>query len=43
LANPFNIQFQNCTEFTLDLINAAIYQTKDIAQLKANAKAYFTT
>ncbi len=41
LANPFNSQFQNCTEFTLDLINAAIYQTKDIKQLKANAKAYF--
>ncbi|MCJ8274630.1 MAG: DUF2145 domain-containing protein [Psychrosphaera sp.] len=41
LANPFNSQFQNCTEFTLDLLNAAIYQTKNIAQLKANAKAYF--
>jgi hypothetical protein len=41
LANPFNSQFQNCTEFTLDLINAAIYQTKNILQLKANAKAYF--
>lgn len=42
LANPFNSQFQNCTEFTLDLLNAAIYQTDDIKQLKANSKAHFT-
>ncbi|MDP5031572.1 MAG: DUF2145 domain-containing protein [Paraglaciecola sp.] len=42
LANPFNSQFQNCTEYTLDLLNAAIYQTTDIQKLKANASAYFT-
>lgn len=42
LANPFNTQYQNCTEHTLDIINSAIYQTNDIAQLKANTKAYFT-
>jgi len=41
IANPFNDQFQNCTEHTLDVINAAIYQTTDINRLKANAKAYF--
>lgn len=42
LANPLNARFQNCTEYTLDLLNAAIYQTTDVAKLKANAKAYFT-
>jgi len=41
IANPFNKQFQNCTEHTLDVINAAIYQTTDIDRLKANAQAYF--
>ena len=42
LANPMNAELQNCTEHTLDMLNAAIYQTTDIAKLKANTKAYFT-
>ncbi|GAC14614.1 DUF2145 domain-containing protein [Aliiglaciecola lipolytica] len=41
IANPFNNRFQNCTEYTLDLLNAAIYDTQDVAQLKVNAKAHF--
>jgi Uncharacterized protein conserved in bacteria len=41
IANPFNSTLQNCTEYTLDLLNAAIYQTTDREQLKENAKAYF--
>ncbi len=41
IANPFNTKFQNCTEHTLDMLNAAIYQTTDTKRLKANAKAYF--
>jgi len=41
LANPFNDRYQNCTEYTLDVINAAIYQTDDYQQLKANTKAHF--
>ncbi len=41
LANPFNADYQNCTEHTLDVINAAIYQTTDYEQLKANTKAHF--
>ncbi|WP_338518797.1 DUF2145 domain-containing protein [Alteromonas gracilis] len=41
IANPFNSQRQNCTEYTLDVVNAAVYSTTNIAQLKANAKAYF--
>ena len=41
LSNPYNTKFQNCTEHTLDVINAAIYGTDDIAQLKENTRAYF--
>lgn len=41
VANPFNNKYQNCTEHTLNVINAAIYQTTDMKQLKANTKAYF--
>ena len=42
IANPYTLGRQNCTEFVLDVTNAAIYQTDDIKTLKANAKAYFT-
>lgn len=42
IANPFNNQFQNCTEHTLNIINAAIYQTDNMARIKANTEAYFT-
>lgn len=42
IANPFNNQYQNCTEHTLNLINAAIYQTTDMKRLKAIEKTYFT-
>ncbi|MBQ4848424.1 DUF2145 domain-containing protein [Pseudoalteromonas sp. MMG005] len=41
IANPFNNAYQNCTEHTLNVINAALYQTDNMARLKANAKAYF--
>ena len=41
IANPYTLGRQNCTEFVLDIINAAIYQTDDIAKIKANEKAYF--
>lgn len=41
IANPYNSKFQNCTEHTLDVINAAIYQTGDVKKIKANTKAYF--
>jgi hypothetical protein len=42
IANPMNSKLQNCTEHTLDLINAAIYQSTDIAKLKANTRAHYT-
>jgi hypothetical protein len=42
IANPFTLGRQNCTEFVLDVVNAAIYQTSDIKVIKANEQAYFT-
>lgn len=42
IANPFTLGRQNCTEFVLDVINSAIYQTSDLKVLKAQAQAYFT-
>ena len=41
IANPFTSHYQNCTEHTLDLVNAAIYQTTNKDKLKLNAKAHF--
>lgn len=41
IANPFTLEYQNCTEHTLDVLFAAIYHTDDIKQIKANEKAYF--
>lgn len=41
IANPYTLGRQNCTEFVLDVINAAIYQTSDIRVIKANEKAFF--
>lgn len=41
LANPLTPQFQNCTEHTLDVLMAAIYDTRDSAQIRANISAYF--
>lgn len=41
IANPYTLDFQNCTEHTLDVVTAAIYRTDDLRQVKANLKAYF--
>jgi hypothetical protein len=41
IANPFTLELQNCTEHTLDVIVAAIYETDDINVIKANQKKYF--
>lgn len=42
IANPFTLDLQNCTEHTLDVITAAIYQTSDVNIIKANEEKYFT-
>ncbi len=41
IANPYNNKYQNCTEYTLNIINSAIYGTIDMEKLKVNTKAYF--
>jgi hypothetical protein len=41
IANPYTLGKQNCTEFVLDVVNAAIYRTTDIRVIKANTRAYF--
>ena len=41
ISNPFNMDFQNCTEFVVDVLFAAIYGTDDRRRLKANISAYF--
>lgn len=42
LAHPHHPLYQNCTEYVLDVINAAVYKTNNRKQLKANARAHFT-
>ncbi len=42
VSNPFNATHQNCTEFLLDVVSAAAWQTDDYAQIKADLKAHFT-
>ena len=42
VSNPFDARHQNCTEFLLDIVSAAAWQTDDYAQIKANLKAHFT-
>jgi hypothetical protein len=41
ISNPFNARYQNCTEFLLDVINAAVYQTDDRAQIKSRNQEFF--
>ncbi|WP_198924808.1 DUF2145 domain-containing protein [Nitrospirillum viridazoti] len=41
IANPYTLGRQNCTEFVLDVITAAIYRTGDIAKIKAAENVYF--
>lgn len=41
IANPYTTGRQNCTEFVLDVVNAAIYQKTDVAHAKAVARQYF--
>lgn len=41
IANPYTLGRQNCTEFVLDVVNAAIYQTDDIGKIKRAERQYF--
>ena len=40
-SNPFDPRFQNCTEFVLNVIQAAIYDTDDLRQIKLNTAKCF--
>lgn len=42
ISNPNNNKYQNCTEHTLNVINAAIYQTDDMDAIKTAIKNHFT-
>ena len=42
ISNPMNNKFQNCTEHTLLMLNAAIYKTTELKRLYANHTTYFT-
>lgn len=41
IANPHDARFQNCNEFMLDAIAAALWQTTDREQIKTNLAAHF--
>lgn len=41
VSNVGDPKYQNCNEFMLDVMAAAIWETDDYAQLKANLGAYF--
>lgn len=41
VSNPLNAKYQNCNEFMLDVIAAAVWDTTDMAQIKANLRAHF--
>ena len=41
IANPNNNKYQNCTEHTLNLINAAIYDTIDMKLIKQSVVEHF--
>jgi hypothetical protein len=41
IANPFNTGRQNCTEFVLDIVNSAMYQTDDIDRIKLIERSQF--
>ena len=42
IANPFTEKLQNCTEHTLDVVVAAIYDTDNLKVIKNYEKKYFT-
>ncbi len=41
IANPNNNDYQNCTEHTLNLLMAALYDTDDMSRIKANIRVHF--
>ncbi len=42
IANPFNNQAQNCTEFILNVVQASIYRTNNISFIKRTLSEYYS-
>lgn len=42
ISNPHDPRYQNCNEFMLDVVAAALWETADRAQLKSNLRAHYT-
>ncbi|MBW8732768.1 MAG: DUF2145 domain-containing protein [Asticcacaulis sp.] len=42
VSSPFDARHQNCTEFVLDVVSSAAWETEDYGQIKADLKAWFT-
>lgn len=41
ISNPADARYQNCTEFLLDVLAAAVWETESYAQIKVNLAASF--
>ncbi len=41
VSNPFDPRYQNCTEFVLDVVASAAWQTFDYTQIKADLAVWF--
>lgn len=41
VSNPHNAKYQNCTEFMLDVVASAVWNTTDMRQIKTNLTAHF--
>ena len=41
ISNPYNNKTQNCTEFTLNVLQAAIYQNSEMSYVKAVTRDHF--
>jgi hypothetical protein len=41
VANPYRGKYQNCTDFVLEIIMAALYRTEDEQAIRSDIQAYF--
>ncbi len=41
ISNPYNAEFQNCTEFVVDVIFSSIYRTFDRQRIKKNVSTFY--
>ena len=43
VSNPWDVTFQNCNEFVLNVLHEAIYQRNDVERLRALVRTYFVS